>query len=273
MKPAFRLFALALSAASSLTAGTITVLEDLRSVSVSGSAWGLAENQGSTYHSTVPNGNSVAGSAQWIVQTPIRGMNTQPELQVSSAATMTSVVSAMSLSAYGQLNAQSWSNPGFPYASLSATAGAIFDITFQLDTPMSYSLEMLNSAFHGGGGNPSFFFETPMISLISLENGPVVASTGVSQGFGQFGLSTNGMLGAGIYRLIFNPFTQVQGDPYGESGFVNYSMALNFAEPVMASHIQASVGGVSVPDGGSTLVLLLISGGAMALSVLFAARR
>lgn len=240
------LFAVALTATG--YAAPIIVQQTI-SVSIAGSAWGILDGNGQSFNLTAAEG-SLTGHASWTVTSPTQGASLPLDLYSWSSATVNQTATAQRLSTEGRLRAESWSNVGYPYASIYARSSIVYDVSFQLSEATAFAFDLTHSAIHGGGG-----YESPYVELVpatlSGPNGNVFSSLGSWSGPHTLSHGLSGVLNAGTYRLTYSPSTVVAGDPLGEFGNYDFSMSLSFLQVTTSAQTQA------VPEGGGGVLLLL----------------
>jgi hypothetical protein len=232
---------------------TFIPLSGVASVAASGFAGSGSINgsAGDTYSlsdsATAPfaafNG-SVFGIANWTIPPPGPGEEFfLPEsFSASSHAAQNAVVNGSGISISGEVRAEHTANVGSPYASAFASATSMLDFVFRIDAPMAFTLMLDVSAFHGQGDRT--LLSPPVFSLVALGGGLSLGMSDLIAEEWGWTYSGAGVLGTGDYRLNYVLDTFTAPDPSGSLDTKHFSLDLQMA---------------SVPEAGSTLVLLVLS--------------
>jgi hypothetical protein len=204
-------------------------LSETRSVSVSGVAGGRSYS--SSQSSSDAFGDftaSVSGSADWT--NPSAPPNTG-WFHADSRAVQTSTISADQISVNASLLGNTRVSLAGPYGPTGAFGSSIFEVTFDLATPVDYTLGISRSVFGHDLPRPNLEF-----SLSSATYGSVLGNDILSL--------FSGMLMPDRYTLRFNADFSAVADPLGDVKLVDYSMNFRVAQ---------------VPDAGSSVTLLLMA--------------
>ena len=181
------------------------LLSDNRSVSVSGYARGIDGSTNYSYAQSPPspfstfNGSTV-GLADWADESHWPGYPAGFSHADSQCSQVSSFM-ADGFSMHSTLRGQSWIAPWMPpYCDASAFAGSVFEITFSVDTPQTFSLV----------GAVQRFNADVELSLISYHHGTII---GPPDGYP---FAYSGVLEPDTYVLQFDQSLQTLADPLGD---------------------------------------------------------
>jgi hypothetical protein len=182
-------------------------------------------------------GGSVNGSATWTVANPPAPPT--PGFQWTgtavSSASQSGAVTGSGFSLQGELAADIYG--GNAGVATSANAGYTFDLVFNLDTPMNYSMSLNETAARGHG----FLSRAPDFSFSSVSTGTTLVSSNAGRMPSSWSYAGSGILEPGTYRFYYDVSAGVYNDPLGD--FERHTSQLSFSTTAR------------VPDTGSTLFL------------------
>jgi hypothetical protein len=165
-------------------------------------------------------------------------------LHAASTATQSTAIGADVITINSSVSASAWiySQVGSRYSA----AQSLTEITFRIDTLSVFTLS--GSGYHYQSAAP-YTTSTYVASLVSSNGQSLFQASdpGLSAGgiFFELVPSITGLLEAGTYTLRADLNALALFDPLGESGAGNVSLRLHVA---------------TVPDTGSTVILLFLSG-------------
>jgi VPDSG-CTERM motif len=226
-------------------------LSGFRSVSASGVAGGLGGGGQSYYSQTqslsAPLGYfdaNVSGSADWTDPVPVtQWYGLMGSYHADSLATQTSTITPDQISVSASLSGSTSVSLAGPYGPANSSASSIFEVSFNVLTPLEYQLDASRAFYFHDMPLPGFDF-----FLTSSNYGTILDNTSLS-GANYF----SGILLPDVYTLGFNADISTVPDPLGDLKGASYSMNLRVA---------------GVPDAGSTSMLL-----GMAFVILIAVHR
>ena len=217
----------------------IIPLSDSRSVNVSGVTG--AVGGGDSYFQQEESAGlfgkfdgNVSGSADWSDSVPTSWYGLMGSYRADSRATQISTITTERISVSANLWGSAWVSLAGPYGPASSVANSVFEVSFDVLNPLQYQIDTFRSVSFHDLPRPSFdfFLESARAGTI-LNNADISAANHFS-----------GLLLPDSYTLRFNANLSTVPDPLGDLKFANYSLDLRIA---------------SVPDTGSTLVLLFLS--------------
>jgi VPDSG-CTERM motif len=218
-------------------------LSGVRSVSASGIAGRISGGGQSSYSETQSlsgplgtfNGN-VGGSADRTDLLPVPEFyGHMGSYHADSRASQTSTITADEISVSASLGGSTMVSWAGPYGPADSWASSIFEVSFNVSTPLEYQLAVSRSFGYHDMPFPHFEF-----FLSSTNYGKILDNFSLSSPLffpGPF----SGILLPGAYTLRFNADIYAVADPHGDFKLADYSMNLRVAP---------------VPDAGSTLTLL-----------------
>ena len=180
---------------------------------------------------------SVNGSATWTVANP--PAPAFPGYKWTGTATSSASQSGAFTSSGFSLNGALATSVSSGNAGVNTSANAryTFDIVFDLDAPVYYSMNLVETAAHGHG----FPSHAPDFSFSSMTTGTTLLSSNAgTMGF-SWGYSGTGILEPGKYRFYYDVTPGVLNDPLGD--FEQHTSQLSFSSTER------------VPDSGSTAFL------------------
>jgi hypothetical protein len=216
----------------------ITLLTENQSLAVSGVAGGLNGSQTFSYSQSVsglfsPFNGSVAGSAAWTDSTSLYPGLPPSSYYAAGAVSQSSVISDKSISFNGLLDAQTIVSLQGPYGPAYAQGQSIFEVSFLVQTPQSYTVDVNNTAFTTSLDN-----EAAALLTLTGTNGENL----LMQPF--FTNTYSGTLDPGIYALSIDANVEAGPDPLGSLAEVSYNV--DFSVPDSGSFVSVGLAALSI---------------------------